>query len=103
MGENPGGAFIRNYYIGYHWAKEHYTRFTNHQENRDLVKSLIEMSLRAYMDPKGVLNKFTDICKPLWTKRPLWTKLWIAGTEFGIEAQTSEGSDQINITSFNTE
>lgn len=55
------------------------------------------------MDPKGVLNKFTDICKPLWTKRPLWTKLWIAGTEFGIEAQTSEGSDQINITSFNTE
>lgn len=97
LGERPDRlTFIRNYYIGYHWAKENYSRFPWHQSNEDLVKSFVEMSTRAYMDPEGVLTELVRICEPLWSKKPLWSKIWIANTQYVVDVQGEEGNLDIN-------
>jgi hypothetical protein len=98
LGPKPDGqTFIRNYYIGYHWAKENYARFPRHQSNPDLVKLLIEMSTRAYMDPEGVLTELLGICEPLWSKKPLWSRIWIANTQYIVDAQGEQGSIDVKV------
>lgn len=48
------------------------------------------------MDPEGVLTELVRICEPLWSKKPLWSKIWIANTQYVVDVQGEEGNLDIN-------
>jgi hypothetical protein len=90
LGENIGDNFEKNYWTGYYHAKEHYTRFTSHQNNREFVSSLPVLSTRAHFQPEHTIKLFTDNYGLLWTKRPLWIELRIGNTAMTIKQRASD-------------
>ena len=73
LGNRKGKNFLRNYWIGYYWAREHYTRFGGPDGGGNFPM----LGVQAFSDPELFFKNFARDAKSSWSKRPLWVEMSI--------------------------
>ena len=65
-------SFEETYWIGYHHARKHYTRFSNHVTNRTFAFGFPDLA----KDGKKAIDAIVDQYRHTFTKRPLWIEMY---------------------------
>ena len=87
--------FMRNYWIGFHHAREHYSRFTTFVTNKTFVASVTDLAQGAAHNPQSALESIVATGAKGWVKVPLWIEMGVAGTPCRITVRRHKPEHEI--------
>lgn len=92
---NPQEIFVRSFWLGHYWARQHYSRYRRFQDNKTWNNRIEHISLSSVLDPQGTLEGIINQFKPIWSVRPLWIELAVSGTGVRATVATTETGDYV--------